>query len=525
MKTCQMYIDGAFIPNGDAQMIDIINPATEEVCAQIPYCTEEDVDKAVKAAYAAQDAWSKLPGIERQHYLEELVQLMRDHYDEFVDQLIEEQGKTVPGAQGEVSYAIDYFKYFAEFGRRIDGEIVQSDRPNERILLSKEPIGVAAGILPWNFPVLSIARKVAPALIAGNTVVIKPSTDTPLTCYLFAQLVDQSSLPKGVFNMVLGRGSRVGNALASHPLVGITSVTGGVSSGISIMGISGWKWLFICEGVPTILVGFFVYRFLVDKPSLATWLSVEERTWLQDELDQESKKVEKGNKKYSIWQAMFHPRVWLLAVTYLSLAIGLMGLNLWMPQIVKGIGNGLSNIQVGFIGAIPFLLAALGLIFIGRLATTPEKTKLIMGIAFIFGGICLMISGFTSSNLTLTMVLISICVVGGYVGQPLFWTITPTFLTGSAAAVGFAMVNSIGNLGGLFGPYFIGYVKDATGSFENSLTVLGGCIILCGVLALYAFTKAQQSLKKANEDNGKEAKAAKEAHAARRRKAIIVKKG
>ncbi len=281
-----------------------------------------------------------------------------------------------------------------------------------------------------------------------------------------------------------------------------------------VMGISGWKWLFICEGVPTILVGFFVYRFLVDKPSLATWLSVEERTWLQDELDQESKKVEKGNKKYSIWQAMFHPRVWLLAVTYLSLAIGLMGLNLWMPQIVKGIGNGLSNIQVGFIGAIPFLLAALGLIFIGRLATTPEKTKLIMGIAFIFGGICLMISGFTSSNLTLTMVLISICVVGGYVGQPLFWTITPTFLTGSAAAVGFAMVNSIGNLGGLFGPYFIGYVKDATGSFENSLTVLGGCIILCGVLALYAFTKAQQSLKKANEDNGKEAKAAKEAHAA-----------
>ena len=131
MKTCQMYIDGAFIPNGDAQMIDIINPATEEVCAQIPYCTEADVDKAVKAAYAAQDAWSKLPGIERQHYLEELVQLMRDHYDEFVDQLIEEQGKTVPGAQGEVSYAIDYFKYFAEFGRRIDGEIVQSDRPNE----------------------------------------------------------------------------------------------------------------------------------------------------------------------------------------------------------------------------------------------------------------------------------------------------------------------------------------------------------------------------------------------------------
>jgi lactaldehyde dehydrogenase/glycolaldehyde dehydrogenase len=235
MKDCRMYINGAFIENDTRELIPVINPATEEVVAHFPAGTTEDVDKAVQAAAAAQDAWAKLPAVERQKYIKEIVALMREHYDEFVDLLIEEQGKPVPSAQGEVSFAIDYFEFMGEYARRIDGEIIPSDRPNEKIFLFKEPIGVAAGIMPWNFPVLSIARKVAPPLITGNTVVIKPSSDTPLTANLFAELVDQSSLPKGVFNLIMGRGSVVGNALAGHPLVGITSVTGSVGSGVAIM--------------------------------------------------------------------------------------------------------------------------------------------------------------------------------------------------------------------------------------------------------------------------------------------------
>lgn len=235
MKDCRMYINGAFIENGNREMIPVINPATEEVVSHFPAGTPEDVDMAVKASAAVQDDWARLPAVERQKYLKEIVVLMRNHYDEFVDLLIEEQGKPVPSAQGEVTFAIDYFEFMGEYARRIDGEIIPSDRPNEKIFLFKEPIGVVAGIMPWNFPVLSIARKVAPPLITGNTVVIKPSSDTPLTANLFAELVAQSSLPKGVFNLVLGRGSVVGNALAGHPLVGATSVTGSVGSGIAIM--------------------------------------------------------------------------------------------------------------------------------------------------------------------------------------------------------------------------------------------------------------------------------------------------
>lgn len=276
-----------------------------------------------------------------------------------------------------------------------------------------------------------------------------------------------------------------------------------------IFGLSGWKWLFLMEGIPTIIFGFVIYHYLIDRPNMASWLTIDERDWLQGELDAEAAKVdEKNEKEYSILQAMFHPRVLILSLTYLSLAVGLMGLNLWMPQIVKAFdANGMSNIEVGFIGAVPYLLAALGLIFIGGKATTPNRIKKIMGTAFILGGACLIMSTFTSSNLFITMALISICVVGGYIGQPLFWTIPPKFLTGTATAVGFAMINSVGNLGGFFGPYFIGFVKTATGSFENSLVVLGGCIILCGVLALYAFSKSQKELSLSaivNNDNNSE---------------------
>ncbi len=135
----------------------------------------------------------------------------------------------------EVSFTADYMDYMAEFARRYEGEIVQSDRANENILLYKLPIGVIAGILPWNFPFFLIARKMAPALVTGNTIVFKPSSETPNNAFEFAKLVAKSSLPKGVFNLVSGAGSVVGDALARHPKVGMISLTGSVAAGVAIM--------------------------------------------------------------------------------------------------------------------------------------------------------------------------------------------------------------------------------------------------------------------------------------------------
>jgi lactaldehyde dehydrogenase/glycolaldehyde dehydrogenase len=235
MEKYQMFINGEFIGNGERKMIQVINPATEEVLSEIPQATEEDVAAAVDAAYVAQKSWEKIPAVERGAYLHRFAALIRENAPKLITTLIQEQGKTQALASVEIYFTADYFDYMAEFARRYEGEILQSDRPNEQIYIHKLPIGVAAGILPWNFPFFLIARKMAPALVTGNTIVIKPSTDTPNNCCEFAKLVAQTDLPKGVFNMVLGRGGMVGHALASNPKVGIVSLTGSVAAGVKIM--------------------------------------------------------------------------------------------------------------------------------------------------------------------------------------------------------------------------------------------------------------------------------------------------
>ena len=231
----QMFINGEFVPSSSSSTISVINPATEEGISEVPNGTAADVDAAVLAADRAQKTWCKLPAIKRARHLREIAEAIRQNKDALARTIVEEQGKILPLAEVEVNFTADYMDYMAEFARRCEGEIIPSDRPNENILLYKMPIGVIAGILPWNFPFFLIARKMAPALVTGNTIVIKPSSETPNNAFEFAKLVAKSSLPKGVFNLVSGSGAVVGKALASHQKVGMVSLTGSVGAGVAIM--------------------------------------------------------------------------------------------------------------------------------------------------------------------------------------------------------------------------------------------------------------------------------------------------
>jgi lactaldehyde dehydrogenase/glycolaldehyde dehydrogenase len=235
IRRYENFIDGEFVKNGSGSTITVINPATEEVISEVPQGTAADIDAAVLAAEKAQKTWCKRPAIERAAYLREIGNAIRQNKDALARTIVEEQGKILPLAEVEVSFTADYMDYMAEFARRYEGEIIQSDRANENIMLFKMPIGVIAGILPWNFPFFLIARKMAPALVTGNTIVFKPSSETPNNAFEFAKLVAKSSLPKGVFNLVSGAGSVVGKALASHPKVGMVSLTGSVGAGVAIM--------------------------------------------------------------------------------------------------------------------------------------------------------------------------------------------------------------------------------------------------------------------------------------------------
>lgn len=230
-----MYINGEFVENRADRWIEVINPATEAVLSRIPEGSAEDAQRAIDAAAAAQPAWEALPAIERGNWLQKIAQGVRQRAAELAATIVAEGGKTQELAETEVFFTADYLDYMAGWARRYEGEIVQSDRPQENILVFKKAIGVTTGILPWNFPFFLIARKAAPALLTGNTIVIKPSELTPNNAIIFAQIVDEIGLPAGVFNLVTGYGPVIGHELAANPKVGLVSLTGSVGAGIATM--------------------------------------------------------------------------------------------------------------------------------------------------------------------------------------------------------------------------------------------------------------------------------------------------
>lgn len=235
MKTLPMYINGEFVISNSGKTFEVLNPATEEVIGVITKGTVADAQAAIDAAEAAQDAWAALPAIQRAGYLRKIAEGIRGRAEEIAKVISSEMGKILPLARVEVNFTADYIDYMAEWARRYEGEIIQSDRPNEHIFLYKKPIGVTTGILPWNFPFFLIARKMAPALVTGNTIVLKPSVDSPINAVLFSEVVDSVGLPKGVFNVVHGSGADVGNELAANPKVGLISLTGSEPAGRKVM--------------------------------------------------------------------------------------------------------------------------------------------------------------------------------------------------------------------------------------------------------------------------------------------------
>ncbi|RCW92111.1 aldehyde dehydrogenase [Winogradskyella arenosi] len=235
MKEFNQFINGKFVKSTSSEVTKVLNPCTEEVLSEIPQGSIEDANNALDAAKESQHAWKSLTAIERANYLHKMATVIRENRVFLAETLASEQAKVIGLAQVEIDVTADYFDYYAGFARRIEGEIIQSDRKKEHIFLHKAPIGVAVGILPWNFPFFVMARKVAGSLITGNTCVIKPSCIAPNTIMEWVDLIQKIELPAGVLNVVCGTGPVVGNALSKSPITGIISLTGSVFAGQKVM--------------------------------------------------------------------------------------------------------------------------------------------------------------------------------------------------------------------------------------------------------------------------------------------------
>jgi D-glyceraldehyde dehydrogenase (NADP+) len=230
-----MYIDGEWVGSSSEGMKPVINPATEEAIASVPEGTREDARRALEAAQDAQPGWEDLPPLERSKYLLKLADLIRENKDRLARILTAEQGKPLYEARLEVEGSASNFQYYAEFARRLEGDVLQGDYAKQSLMILKLPIGVVASITPWNFPSSTVARKLAPALMTGNTVVTKPSSNTPLSTIELARLAHQAKLPKGVLNVVTGAGDEVGDELASNSITGLVTLTGSTDSGKKTM--------------------------------------------------------------------------------------------------------------------------------------------------------------------------------------------------------------------------------------------------------------------------------------------------
>lgn len=229
------FVDGRWVAADDGRTITIANPANGSTVGTVPVLGASETRRAVDAAAAALPAWSRLTAKDRAAILRRLADLMLANADDLAVIMTSEQGKPLAEARGEVAYAASFIEWFAEEGKRVYGEVVPTFRADSRIVVLRQPVGVAAAITPWNFPAAMITRKLGPALAAGCTFVAKPAPQTPFSALALAELAMRAGVPAGVFNVVTGEAEAIGGELTSNPKVRKLSFTGSTAVGKKLL--------------------------------------------------------------------------------------------------------------------------------------------------------------------------------------------------------------------------------------------------------------------------------------------------
>jgi MFS family permease len=278
------------------------------------------------------------------------------------------------------------------------------------------------------------------------------------------------------------RGSIMGWFMAAIP---ISTIVGAPLSGLILgldgtFGLHGWQWLYLLEGLPAVILAVLVPFVLTDTPERATWLAADARAWLIARLAQERRERE-AVERFSVAKALLDPRVLALSLVYFGAIACTFGLGFWLPQIIKGMG--LTNTQTGFATAIPYLFGMFGMVTLGRRSDRVNERRFHCAFGLVVGAVGLIGSTLVSGPIG-TMIAFSVAAFGFLGSQPVFWAIPSSLLTGAAAAGGLALINAVGGLAGFLGPFAVGAIKDATGSYSWGMVAIASCALVAAVIVV-----------------------------------------
>lgn len=373
---------------------------------------------------------------------------------------------------------------------------------NQAIGLTATTYGFGAGIFFVSYVVFEVPSNVIMArvgarlwiarimitwgLVSAGTMFVTTSTAFYAVRFLLG-IAEAGFFPGVIFYLTLWfpmreRARVIASFVAAALVAGI--IGGPISGALLTMhgawGLAGWQWLFLMEGLPSVLLGFVVLAFLPDRIADAKWLTLDERQVLEAKLEEESA----GKRaSHSVTGSFTDGRVWLMALIYLTIPIALYGMGFWLPTIIRANSNG-SDFVVGLLSAIPYVLGAVGMVAVGRHSDRTGERRWHIAIPAVIGGTAFALSGMVH-GLVPSLVLLSLAMLGLSSMYGPFWTLATSFLSGVGAAAGIALINCIGNIGGFVGPYAFGYIKDATDSFAAALVALGAVLASGGLLALF----------------------------------------
>ena len=266
----------------------------------------------------------------------------------------------------------------------------------------------------------------------------------------------------------------------------VSGIVGGPLSGAlftldGVSGLAGWQWIFLAEGIPSIVLGVSTLFFLTDRPEEARWLSAAEREHLEATMRAEMDDIVRRGH-VSLRDALLHPTVWLLGLLSFTLLVGLYSISFWLPQIIKAF-SGRDNVEVAFLSAIPYVAAAVAMVLVSAHSDSKQERCMHIAFAALVGAAGLAASSIVQAPIP-GLIALSGAAVGVFSAIPVFWSLPTAFLTGTPAAGAIALINSLGNLGGFAGPYLIGRVRDVTGGFTGSLLAIAGLLVGSAALAV-----------------------------------------